>query len=409
MKKINILTVVIMAVGIAVFSISCGSSSSSGGGGGGGNVSGSLNSLPNANLTVSNVGGAASQTLGAASKTPSSPNPSTLASPGGALGALSYLVSNPNKLVIKPQSMKGPVLQALSNLKLLQVYSGACPGGGTINIVPGSTSGTEVITFNNCVEGPTTLNGSITISANSSSSTSVNATITYSAFTFSETISGGSFAATFNGSLAFAGTGLTVNSTNITFTENGSITISGSAANWTFPDFTCNEAITGTFSGWASVDDSFSGSPSTVAVSGTDGREENGSGTSSSGGSFAYKVGSYGVYSFTMAITGNPQSPTTLTLNGSGTFGANVTGTVSGTSSCSALAPTSTSYYGKYSVTLDKITFDSSCAYAPSGGTLTITADNTWVFDFTAGPGCGCAVVKENNVTVPQSPMCGLY
>ena len=401
MKKIKILTVALLAIGLASAGIGCGSTSS---GSSGNQVSSGLNALPPATLTTANVGSAASQAINAANETPSA-NTSSFATPGGALGALSYVVSHSNNIIIKPQSMRGPVLQALSSLKTAG-YNITCPYGGTMNET--GTSSSVTIVFSACgISNTETLNGSMTISGVSSSSDSISANISYSNFSINENQSGGSLSTTVNGSLTIAGSGITVGSTNITYTEKGSITISGSATNWIFTDFACSEALTGTFNGWISIDDSFSGSASQVSVSGNVGQEEDGSGTTSGGGSFAYKIGHYGVYSFTMAITGDPQSPTSFSINGTGTFGANITGTVSGTSSCSALTPTSTSYYGKYSVTLNNITFDSSCASAPSAGTLTITANHIFLLDFN-GAACGCASVSEDGKVI-NANYCTLY
>ncbi len=118
MKTLNIITAALLTMGIVGAGVGCGSSST-----GGNVVDSSLNSLPNANLSVSNVGDAAVQVIDTGTNKPPA-GVSDIISSGQEIPMLSYALKNPGSLVVKPQSMKPTTLKLLSDLKLAQTSGG---------------------------------------------------------------------------------------------------------------------------------------------------------------------------------------------------------------------------------------------------------------------------------------------
>ncbi|MCL4477575.1 MAG: hypothetical protein M1381_00535 [Deltaproteobacteria bacterium] len=405
MKKLfNLVTIGILAIGLAGMGMSCGSSSSSGSSTTG--VSSSLSSLPNANLTVSNVGSVAAQVFDGVNAQPPS-SVSSVVSSGPQLPVLSYMFSHLNNVVVKPQSMRGAVLNVLTNLKTLQTSGSSCSPTSIVNNSTGNNqSGTVyvTITWNSvpCTDPSTgtqmTINGSASVNGSyDGSSGTVSITTSLDVSAGENFTNGGSAQINFKGGESVNGSGIAT--TNITYTEKGSLNISGSVTNMPI-DAGCGTTGTttasGSFNGWMTIDDSFTGSPNSLASSKEDGNETDISGTLSNGSSETFKQGSYAKASITISST----SQTTRTINGSGTFGQIVTGTA--TSTCGTPVTNSASYSGKVSVGLRNITFnDAICSGQwPANGTLTITADRTFTVDFSVnsnGSNCGCANVSEGS------------
>ncbi len=406
-KKIGMLSIVGLVAGAVSFGAGCGSSTSSGGSG---NVSGALNSIPTASLSVSNVGGAAGQVISSVVSQGVPTDVSSVVSAGPQVSILAYVLNNANTLVVRPQSFKGAALNALSVLKLAATSGSGCSPSSIVDNSTGTTgSGTVDLTLTwtkvSCVDPSTgntqTLNGTASLKGSYDSSVgdvSINTTLNLTIgmqFT-----SGGSEQVSVAGSIAENGTGLVQGTTSVSFANKGSITLTGSVSSAPSGD-ACNDTITGTFSGWENVDNAFSGSPSQLAFSVDDGNEMDASGTSSGGGSLSLKQGAYNKASMTISVS----SSTTRTVNGTGTFGAVIT--ESGTSTCGTIVTSSTSYAGKFTATLTNVTFDdSSCnGQWPTGGTLTLTADKTLTLNFT-GQACDCADVSVNGGTASQ--VCGI-
>lgn len=377
MKKVNILAVTLMAAGIAVFSLSCGSSSSSGGGGG--NPQGSLNSLPNANLTVSNVGGAATQALDTANtQPPSDVSTITDSTVSGAqnqtIPTLSYLFSklSANNIVINPQSMRGTALNALTVLKQA-VASGTCsPTSYVDNSTPGTLDVTVAWNNASCTFSTETLtiNGSVKVTGSYDASLG-NLGITESVslnFGMVDSASGLNENITLSGNDTITGSGIIAGTSSISYNEKGTVNINGTVS---------TPQGGGSFAGWITIDDTFTGTPSQLTFSINDGTEVDVNGTR--------VLGTYGVANITMTIGAG--SPATVTVNGSGTYGEAVNAGIY-------------AYSGKVSVAYDNLLFDPSVCYGyPSSGTITITAANVWLFDFN-GASCGCASLSEDGTVV---------
>ncbi|MCL4558005.1 MAG: hypothetical protein M1491_05145, partial [Deltaproteobacteria bacterium] len=362
-------------------------------GGGGGNVSSSLSSLPNASLTVSNVGGAASQALKVNQDASNYANQSTsvgtitnstMGNPNNlpTFGGLSLVTQNPSKLVVKPSYLKQTILDQLDSLKTLQ--SSGC--NTTPTVTDNSTTSGSVTNVNitstwsnvSCsYSGLTfTLNGSVSwIGTYDSSAGSANLTLTYTNFTFGETYSGSSMSMTWNGGITFTGSGMLSGSSNIQFTEDGTLNLTGTESG--------AQGSVG-FSGWFSIDDTFSGNVSLFTLVLNEGNEFD-----VTSGSGSAKIGSYlqTTPSLTISTTAN-----TTVLNGSGMAG--VAYIVNGQNITTGTA----SYSGKYSFAFDNLTYDSTvCPYCPSSGTLTLTSGTqSFVFTYSSSScstGQCCATV----------------
>ncbi|MCL4469185.1 MAG: hypothetical protein M1591_09675 [Deltaproteobacteria bacterium] len=381
MKKIKILTVALLAIGLASAGIGCGSTSS---GSSGNQVSSGVNALPPANLTVQNVGSAASQALkGADNPPPSDVSTITSTTVNGStnttIPTLSFLLKGigSNNVIVKPQSMKGATVNALSMFQQAATSGSCAPtnisgsgGSGTVNVT---------VTWNNvsCSFSSSTMTIDGTISVIGTYDTSLgNIDLTETdnvKFTLDDPTTGINEAVSLNGSETITGAGVIAGTTSITYTEKGHMNISATV---TSPNGS------GTVSGWIDIDDSFTGTPSQLIYTFSDGSEMD-SGSS--------KFGTYGVGSITMTTSGIPVN--SMTLDGGGTYGVT---TSYGTSS----------YSGKVIVTYSSIVFDPSvCSGYPSSGTLTIQANNVYVFTFTSQT-CGCAAVTENGTPTPNSPLC---
>ncbi|MCL4467743.1 MAG: hypothetical protein M1591_02250 [Deltaproteobacteria bacterium] len=381
MKKIKILTVALLAIGLASAGIGCGSTSS---GSSGNQVSSGVNALPPANLTVQNVGSAASQALkGADNPPPSNVSTVTSTTVNGSTSAtiptLSFLLKGigSNNVIVKPQSMKGATVNALSMFRQAAT-SGSCTSPTyTDNSSTGNIDFT--VTWNNATcsfSGSTmTIDGTITVIGTYDTSLG-NLDLTETdnlKFTLDDPTTGVNEAVSLNGSNTITGAGVVAGTTSITYTEKGHTNIN---ATITSPNGS------GTITGWIDIDDSFTGTPSQLMYTFSDGSEID-SGSS--------KFGTYGVGSITMTTSGIPVS--SMTLDGGGTYGVTAS---NGTSS----------YSGKVIVTYSAIVFDPSvCSGYPSSGSLTIQANNVYMFTFT-GQTCGCAAVTENGTPTPNSPLC---
>ncbi len=381
MKNLKILVVVLLAIGLATAGSGCGSSSGSSSGS---QVSSGLNALPPANLTVSNVGSAASQAIDGANVQPpsdvSSITSSTVSNVGSpSIPTLSYMVNNlgSKNVIVKPQSMKGNVVNGLAIFKQAATSGSCLPtsysstgGSGTVNVTA---------TWNNvsCTMSTTTLtiNGTISVTGTYDTTLgSVNITETENiSFNESDPTSG-TIAISLNGSETITAAGIVAGATSVTYAEKGKANIS---ATITSPNGS------GSVTGWIDIDDTFTGTPNQLVYAFKDGTEI------SSGGA---KFGTYGIGTITMTTSGSPV--TAITVNGGGTYGVT---TSSGTSY----------YSGKVSVAYANIVFDPGvCSGYPSAGTLTVTANNTFVFTFD-GQSCGCAMVSENGGTATQD--CSIY
>ncbi len=401
MKTIKILIVLLSAIGIAGLGLSCGSSSSGNSSGGGGDVSGALSSLPNANLTTQNVGNAAGQALGSASQRPPT-DPSNIVN-GGGMSSLSYFLNKfQDNLVIKPESMRGAAQKTLTILKGLAVTGSCAPTSITGNYK--SMPFNFTMTWNNvpCDDGmgdPDTLNGSISLSGSydqAAGTMSVNFSINLTeSVTYTAANGGGSAQATMKGSESVNGTGITTDTSSVTYTDKGSYSLSGNVQG---VQGSCNDTVSGSYDGWKVMDDSFSGNVSQLSYGVKDGTEENISGTSSIGGAMNMKDGAYANASMALDLVSDTQH----SVNGSGTFGAVLTET--GTSECGGTQTNSTSYAGKFGTSFSAVTFDASICGGewPSSGTLTITANHTFGLDFSGD--CGCADLTIDNVS--QGTVC---
>ncbi len=384
MKTIKILTVVLLAMGLASAGIGCGSSSS---GSSGNQVSSGVNALPPANLTVQNVGNAASQAISSANKQPPSDvsnitSTTVNGAPNQSLPVLSYLFKNlGSNVVIKPQSMKGAAVNALSMLKQAAT-SGTCAPVITDNSTPNNldvtaawnnascTFSTETITINGTVTVKGTYDSTLgTLAITESLNLTFNMTDTASGLTENFTLSGGD---------TITGAGIVLPVTSITYSEKGTVNLSATVT---------SGGRSESFSGWTTIDDTFTGTPSQLMFSINDGEEID------AGGSKI--IGTYAIATITMTTYGG--SPiTALTVNGSGTYGVAVSGTTY-------------AYSGKISVIYSNLVFDYTSCFGPASGSISITgaAGNVFVFDFT-GQQCDCAAVTENGTPVTGSPFCGL-
>ena len=370
----RILKVVILVIGITGIGIGCGTSSGSSGN----KVSSGVNSLPPANLTVQNIGAAATNVLDTVNTPPPSDvsaiTSSTVANAPDQSMPLLSLMNHMGNAVIKPGSMKEQVLKGLAVFKQAQV-NGYCSPTIADNSAPGNINVT--ITWNNvsCSFSGTTLtiDGSITVKGTYNESLgSLNITESYNNLTFKEQYPDSTLVKiTLNGAETISGAGIVAGSTSITYSDKGNGTISGNVTT-----SQGNVAI----SGWVSVDDTFTGSLSQLVYAINYGREINIDKT---------KIADYGVGTITMTV-----GSSTLTINGGGTFG--VTGTTS-----------SANVEGRYSTLLSNVKYDNNiCSgWWPADGTLTITANHVFVLDFSvnsSGTECGYA-----NVTVDGTPASG--
>lgn len=387
MKTKNVL-IVLLVIGIASIGIGCGSSSS---GSSGTKVSSGLNSLPPANLTVQSLGQPVTNALDNAN-TPiptdvSSITSSTVSSaPNPQMPTLS-LLNHMGSAIIKPSSQKNAVLRTLATFKQAQT-SGSC---GSPVITDNSSPGIVDITITwNQVQcsissGETlTINGSVSVKGTyNETAGSVNITETYNNLTFvdANTVSNYSIKISLNGSETISGAGIVAGTTNISYSDKGNGTIAGSVTS-----SQGNTAI----SGWVSIDDNFTGTPSQLVFAITHGSEM------SVGDS---KFGEYALGKITM--TRGSGSPALITINGSASYG--VTGST-----------TAYSYEGKYSAAYSNIVFDPNiCSgFWPSGGTLTITANHVFELDFSinsSGTQCYCANVTVDGQPSSSNPICNLY
>ena len=380
MKNIKILTIVLLALGLADAGIGCGSSSS---GSSGSQVSSGVNALPPANLTVQNVGSAASQALqGANNPPPSDVSTITSSTVNGStnttIPSLSFLLKGigSKNVIVKPQSMKGATVNALS------AFQQAATSGSCAPTVSGSAASGSInvtITWNNVScsfsSSTMTIDGTITV-VGTYDGTLGNVDLTETdnvKFTLDDPTSGINEAVSLNGSDTITGAGIIAGTTSITYSEKGHMNIS---ATITSPNGS------GTVTGWIDIDDTFTGTPSQIMYTFSDGSEID---------SGSAKFGTYGVGSITMTTSGIPV--TSMTVNGGGTYGV-------------AASNGTSTYSGKVSVTYSGIVFDSSvCSGYPSSGTMTVSANNVYVFTF-SGQTCGCAAVTENGTTIPNSPLC---
>ena len=380
MKNIKILTIVLLAIGLASAGIGCGSSS---GGSSGNQVSSGVNALPPANLTLQNVGSAASQALqGANNPPPSDVSTITSTTVNGStnttIPTLSFLLKGigSKNVIVKPQSMKGTTVNALSMFQQVAT-SGSC----TPTVSGSASSGTVnvTVTWNNAscsFSGSTmTINGTITVVGTYDTSLgNVDLTETDNVtFSLDDPTSGINETVGLNGSETITGAGIVAGTTSITYEEKGTININ---ATITSPNGS------GTITGWIDIDDTFTGTPSQIMYTFSDGTELD---------SASSKIGTYGVGSITMTTSGIPVS--SMTVNGGGTYGV-------------AASNGTSSYSGKIFVTYSNLVFNPSvCAGYPSSGTLTVKANNEYVFTFD-GQTCGCAAVTENGTPTPNSPLC---
>ena len=347
----------------------------------------SLNSLPNASLMVSYIGNAADQALSAANTQPPGSvsvvvNQATSYGSNNPLPTLSYLSNNMNTIVIKPQSMRKSALQALSVFKLTQV-SGVCSPTKTDNSTPGTVDVTFTWSNASCTYSGTTvtMNGSVSVTGTYDSalgSVDLIETINLTE-DINDPTSGLSESIGINGGDTVTGTGIVTGTTNMTYAQIGIININGSV--------TINNGSTGTFTGWEVVNNKFTGTSSQISYSGVNGTELNEMGIT---------IGTYGVANLTMTITGSAPSQTVV-INGSGTFGKQ--GNVA------------YSYLGKINAMFNNVAFNNALCTGswPSGGTLTITANHTFVLDFSpnaSGTNCYCANVTEDGGS--QGLLCSL-
>ncbi len=380
MKNIKILTIVLLAIGLASAGIGCGSSS---GGSSGSQVSSGVNALPPANLTVQNVGSAAGQAVQGADKTPPS-DVSTItsstvsSSTSGNIPTLSLLLKGlGGSVVVKPQSAKGATVNALS-LFQQATTSGTC-APSSMSATSGSGAVNVSVTWNNvsCTFSTETMtiNGTIGVTGTYDTSLgNIDLTETMNIqFTLNDPSYGYNESVSLNGTDSITGAGVIAGTTSITYSDKGhtaiSATYSGTSGSYTI-------------TGWIDVDDTFTGTPSQIIYGFADGTETDSGST---------KIGTYGTGTITMTTSGIPA--TSVTVNGSGLFGVSVS---SGTSK----------YSGKVNVTYDNIVFNSSvCTGYPSSGTMTVAGKNTFVFTFD-GQTCGCAAVTENGTPTPNSPLC---
>jgi hypothetical protein len=384
MKNIKILTVVLLAIGIAGMGIGCGSSS---GGSSGSQVSSGVNSLPPANLTVQNIGSAASQAISSANQKPPT-DVSTITSttvngaPNQSLPVLSYLFKNlGNNVVIKPQSMRGTALNALSMLKQAAT-SGYCAPVVTDSSTPNNLDVTATWNNASCTSSTETItiNGTVTVKG-TYDSTLGNLAITESlnlTFKMTDSASGLDENFTMNGSDTITGSGIVLPITSISYNEKGTMNLSATVT---------SGGHTGSFSGWVTMDDTFTGTPSQLMFTINDGEEID------TGGSKL--VGTYAIATITMTTYGG--SPiTAITVNGNGTYGVAVSGTTY-------------AYSGRINVVYSNLVFDYTSCFGPADGTITITgaAGNVFEFNF-HGQQCDCAAVTENGTPVTGSPFCGL-
>ncbi|MCL5879058.1 MAG: hypothetical protein M1428_04590 [Deltaproteobacteria bacterium] len=380
MKKIKILTIVLLAIGLAGAGIGCGSSSS---GSSGNQVSSGVNALPPANLTVQNIGSAASQAISSANQQPptdvSNITSSTVnSSTNQGIPTLSYLFKNlGNNVVIKPQSMRGTALNALAVIKQAATSGSCAPTSYTDNSTTGNLDVTVTWSKVSCTISTTTMtiNGSITITGNYDTTLGtlaitdtmdLNFIMDDPSLSLNENV-------TLNGSDTITGAGVVAPLTNITYSDKGKVNISATIT---------SQSNTGSFTGWVATDDTFTGTPSQIVFTINDGTEVD---------SGSAKIGVYATANITMTTSGSPI--TSLTINGSGTYG------VAGSSG-------TYTYTGKYSVAYAALTFDNSCA-DPVSGTITITANHVFLLDFN-GASCGCASVSEDG-TVINANYCTLY
>ncbi len=384
MKNIKILTVILLAIGIAGMGIGCGSSS---GGSSGSQVSSGVNSLPPANLTVQNVGGAASQAISSANKQPptdvSNITSSTVNSaPNQTMPILAYVFNKMgNNVIVKPQSMQGTALNALSILKQAAT-SGYCAPVITDNSTPNNLNVTATWNNASCTFSTETLtiNGTVTVTGTYDSSLG-NLAITESlnlTFNMTDSSSGLNENFTMNGSDTITGAGIVLPITSISYTEKGKVNLSATIT---------SGGHTESFSGWVAIDDTFTGTPSQLMFTINDGEEIDAGGSK--------LIGTYAIATITMT-TYSGSTITALTVNGSGTYGVAVSGTTYG-------------YSGKINVVYSNLVFDYTSCFGPADGTITITgaAGNVFEFDF-HGQQCDCAAVTENGTPVTGSPFCGL-
>ncbi len=391
MKKLSMLIIVLLTAGAVSLGTGCGSTSSSGSNGGS-NVSGGLSSLPNASLSVSNVGGAASQALTVNQDASNYANQSTSVgsitnSPTGdptnlPTFGIAMITQNPSKLVIKPTYLKQTILDQLNSLKTLQ-YSG-CSATPTVtdnSTTSGSVTNVDVkVDYNgiSCTYSGVTmnLNGVVSwLGTYDSSAGTADLQLTYTNFSFGETFSGASMNMTWNGGITFTGSGMVSGSSSAQYTVDGTLNLTGSESS--------SQGSVG-FSGWFSIDDTFSGNASLFTLVLNEGHEFD---ASTSNGTI--KMGSYLQTTPSLTIS---TTATTTVLNGSGTAG--VAYLVNGQS----ITTGTTSYSGKYSFAFDNLTYDSTvCTFCPSSGTLTITSGaQSFVFTYSSSScstGQCCAAV----------------
>jgi len=377
----RILKVVILVIGITGIGIGCGTSSGSSGN----KVSSGVNSLPPANLTVQNIGAAATNVLDTVNTPPPSDvsaiTSSTVANAPDQSMPLLSLMNHMGNAVIKPGSMKEQVLKGLAVFKQAQV-NGYCSPTIADNSAPGNINVT--ITWNNvsCSFSGTTLtiDGSITVKGTYNESLgSLNITESYNNLTFKEQYPDSTLVKiTLNGAETISGAGIVAGSTSITYSDKGNGTISGNVTT-----SQGNVAI----SGWVSVDDTFTGSLSQLVYAINHGREMN---------IYKTEIADYGVGTITMTV-----GSSILTINGGGTFG--VTGTTS-----------SANVEGRYSALLSNVKYDNNICFGgwPADGTLTITANHVFVLDFSvnsSGTECGCANVTFDGTPASGNPICSFY
>ncbi len=390
MKQLKLLSLILLMGSIALGCGSSGGSSSSGT-----QVTGSLNSLPNAQLTVSNVGSAASQALKVnqdatnyanQSTSVSSITNSTTGNPNNlpAFGGLSMVTQNPSKLVVSPSYLKQTVLDQLKSFQILQ--SAGCntqPAVTNNSTTSGSTTYVDITsTWSNetCSYGGIsfTFNGTISWTGTyDSSAGSANLKLTYTNFNFGETYSGTSMSMTWNGGFTFTGSGMISGASNAQYTEDGKLNLTGI--------YSSAQGSIG-LSGWFGIDDTFTGNASFFTLVLNEGNEFD-----ITSGSESAKIGSY--LQTTPSLTISTTTNTTV-LNGSGTAG--VAYIINGKSFTAG----TTSYSGKFSFAFNNLTYDNTiCAYCPSSGTLTLTSGTeSFVFNYnssscTASPGQCCADV----------------
>ncbi|MCL4477954.1 MAG: hypothetical protein M1381_02475 [Deltaproteobacteria bacterium] len=396
MKQLKLLSIILLMGSIALGCGSSGGSSSSGT-----QVSGSLNSLPNAQLTVSNIGSAASQALkvnqdatnyASQSTSVSSITNSTNGNPNNlpAFGGLSMITQNPSKLVVSPSYLKQTVLDQLKSFKILQYAScNTQPVVTNNSSTSGSTTYVDITsTWSNetCSSGGIsfTFNGTISWTGTyDSSAGSANLKLIYTNFNFGETYSGTSMSMTWNGGFTFTGSNMISGASNAQYTEDGKLNLTGI--------YSSAQGIIG-LSGWFSIDDTFTGNTSFFTLVLNEGNEFD-----VASGSESARIGEY--LQTTPSLTISTTSSTTV-LNGSGTAG--IAYIINGKSFTTG----TTSYSGKYSFAFNNLTYDNAiCPYCPSSGTLTLTSGTeTFVFNYNStscNTGQCCA-----DVTGASSPVC---